>query len=162
MVSALGLFLGREQFPEGFPGILGGDLTLAGPATYWSKKVDPEYYFLAESFALQYPQSDSGTPSVPAIEIFRAVGERAYQSGRRGVSRIDLRNLASPGDCPKTDAGPTGEAQTGTRLKAAIPKPILFYPGTMIMLCFSGYNVLPNRLSFALYGRYIYDAEGGL
>lgn len=153
MIRTLDLIQGKAGIPEGFAVALGKILTLSGSAAYWSYTLEQSYWFHLREIRAKWSQpTGAGVGiSIPSIEIFRDLSERAYQQGNLGVNAIDLRTLTTPGEIV---AGKV-------KIRPSVPLEMWFPPGSIMKIVISGYTAAdPATIDLTAIGRYILRPGG--
>jgi len=158
MIRALDFIQGKVGIPEGFAVAFGKVLDLSqGTAAYWSHELEMDYWLhLREIRAKWLQPSGAGVgTSIPAIEIFRDLGNRAYQQGNLGENAIDLRTLTTPGEVVLSGVAPT-LPRMKINVRPCIPLEMWFPPGSILKVKITGF--VPNdppTLDLTAIGRYV-------
>jgi len=151
MFPTLDLLLGRVGIPEGFTSALGGRYTFSAGNVFANIALDRGYYFLLRELRAHWVQPTHA--SYPRLEIFRDLGDRAYQAGTLGQHAIDLTNLSSPG----------AQALATCKLKRVVPLNFLFPPGSILQIKISGIvSADPTTIDLAAIGRYVKKPPEGM
>lgn len=149
MFPTLDLCLGRIGIPEGFAAAVGGRYTPSAGNVFANIPLERDYYFLLREIRAHWDQPTHA--SYPRLEVFREMGDRAYQAGTLGQNAIDLQNLATPGARPAAS----------TKLRRVVPLNFLFPPGSILQMKVSGIvSNDPASIDLVAIGRYVLKPEG--
>lgn len=158
MIRALDLVQGKAGIPEGFAVAIGKTLDLsAGTAVYFSYEVEMDYWLHLREIRAKWAQpTGAGVGvSIPAIEIFRDLGDRAYQQGNLGVNAIDLRTLTSPGEFLASGVS-VNTPYMKINVRPAVPLEMWFPPGSIMKIKVTGFTPNdPATMDIAAIGRYV-------
>ncbi len=151
MFPTLDLCLGRIGIPEGFTAALGGRYTFSAGLVFANIPLERNYFFLLREIRALWTQPTHD--SHPRLEVFREMGDRAYQAGSLGLNAIDLQNLTSPGARPLASC----------KLKRAVPLSFLFPPGSILQMKVSGIvSSDPTTIDLVAIGRYVLKPPEGM
>lgn len=143
MLNKLALIQGDPVIPDGWACVYGQRLSKADPQILFTRILENDYYYNLREIRARW---DRVAGEAPSIEIFRDLGNRAYQQGNLGVSATDLRNVTTPGEGSEII------------LRPAINLDMWFPPGSLLKIIVTGY-LSGGNLDLIAHGRYYLDPE---
>ncbi len=146
MLNKLALIHGEPVIPDGWACIYGERFDKSEPVLTFSRILENDFYYHIREIRAKWDQARG---DLPVIEIFRDLGNRAYQQGNLGVNGTDLHNLTSPAESIAGDP---------ISLKPAVPLNIWFPPSSRLYVKITG-HVSGGNLDLVVHGRYYLKPE---